>query len=400
MRIMEVDELTIVVSVSVLVFGLLSCLFNPFLRRYKSKESKEIEADEATDEGNSCGQVTDSGSQVDISTILVVRDNISEIRRNLPAFLEQEYDSKHYVIVVIDKAEDGSRDLLKQMEQQYDNLYTTFVPQSSRYMSRLKLAITLGVKAAKSEWILLSDISAKPQSKHCLEHLAKQCTEESDLVLAYGTYDEEVGVCRRFEHLRRACYNARRALRGKAFAALSPNVVFRKSRFMETKGYDGNLKYLRGEYDFLVNKHAEEGTTVLATSQEASILMDKPSKKEWINKQLFYLETRKHLVGRHSFAALCNLDTFALHINYLVIILSGAAAIWQMNYIVLASAALSLIVTVLLRCILAKRASRHFGEKIAFCAVPFLEVSLLWRNIGRLTRYRFADKNDFICHKV
>ena len=40
---------------------------------------------------------------------------------------------------------------LKQLKNDYPQLYTTYIPASSHYVSRRKLALTVGMKAAKSE---------------------------------------------------------------------------------------------------------------------------------------------------------------------------------------------------------------------------------------------------------
>ncbi len=55
-------------------------------------------------------------------------------------------------------------DFLKRTAAENPHLYYTYIPESSRYMSRKKLQITLGVKAAKYEWIILTEPNLHAQA--------------------------------------------------------------------------------------------------------------------------------------------------------------------------------------------------------------------------------------------
>ena len=80
-------------------------------------------------------------------------------------------------------------DVLKRFASN-SHLYTTFIPESSRYMSKKKLAITLGVKAAKYDWVLMADICCFPTGDNWLQALARNCQEGKELVVGYTRYEE------------------------------------------------------------------------------------------------------------------------------------------------------------------------------------------------------------------
>ncbi|MBP5712258.1 MAG: hypothetical protein J6W77_04550 [Prevotella sp.] len=85
-----------------------------------------------------------------ISILITAHDNAMELDNHLPTLLSQDYPGIFEVIVVAEKGDGSTEDVLKR----YLNnrlLYYTFIPDSSRYMSRKKLMITLGVKAARYE---------------------------------------------------------------------------------------------------------------------------------------------------------------------------------------------------------------------------------------------------------
>ena len=49
-------------------------------------------------------------------------------------------------------------------------------------------------------------------------------------------------------------------------------LLFKKSEFLETEGFRGNLKYVRGEFDFIVNKYAQKGTTAVENSIDGTLI--------------------------------------------------------------------------------------------------------------------------------
>ncbi len=83
-----------------------------------------------------------------LSVVLCAHDDAEYLRTTLPAILEQDYP-QFEVIVINDASTDSTEDILTRMEEKYPHLYHSFTPNSARYISHKKLALTLGVKASK-----------------------------------------------------------------------------------------------------------------------------------------------------------------------------------------------------------------------------------------------------------
>ena len=107
-----------------------------------------------------------------VSVIICAREECENLRRNLKAVLEQDYP-QFEVIVINDGNTDESEDYLTLLEEKYPHLYHSFVPDSSRYISRKKLAATLGVKASKYDWLVFTEANCCPQSNQWLRLLAR-----------------------------------------------------------------------------------------------------------------------------------------------------------------------------------------------------------------------------------
>lgn len=381
---MTFDTVTIIICAVLLLLAAVTPFVNPFFRKPEEKNAGDDREAELPP----------------LSVIISACDNARELKNNLPALLSQNYPSGFEIIVVVDdKTEHETTDILEHYSK-YPNLYTTFIPKSSRYMSRKKLAITVGVKAAKNEWVVLTDAECKPFSDRWLSAMAGNCGETTNMVIGYSNYSLSSKSYRRFERLRDELYCMRQAEKGMAYRTAGNNLMFRKSDFMEGRGFEGNLRYLRGEYDFIVNKYAVEGGTVVETSPESWLEEDNPTKKTWKNRHIFYNETRRHLARGFFPSLLFAVDMSAMYINYLCIFAAVLYSYLTANIIVASSAFVALAVTIALRTVVAAKAVSCFGADIKKRCIVFHELALLPNAIKYCILYRLSDKNDFISHKI
>lgn len=406
------DQLTIILSSITLLLAVIAPCFSPFYRFRKivkrlhsyHLQEKESAALDSLQEENSAQEPSTTCSiptkaSVPITVLLTVHDQAKELEMHLSSFLSQEFDNDFQVVVVAEQGDSETEDVLKRYENN-EHLYATFIPSSSRYMSKKKLAVTLGVKAAKYEWIIMTDAGCTPASPYWLQCMSKACNENNKLVLGYSNYTAETADFRRLEQLYTELYLMRKAETGIAYRTNSANLAFRKSMFLQGEGYRGNLHLLRGEYDFIVNKYADEGSSALMLEQDAWIIEDEPLQKKWLNKHLFYQETRKYLKRSTPMRMLFNLDTTLLHTSYLFILAMMVYGGVLMNYTLLLTAVVSLLITVILRARFAKGTLTYFLDDIALWKVIPFEISMMWRNLSYHLRYVRADKNDFTSHKL
>ena len=228
---MIISTTTIIAGAVVVLLAVLGSLINPFLRSLRFQKTESAE------------------NQPPVSILITAHDNLAELERNLPMFLRQQYAADYQVIVVCQSTDGETQDFLKRTAAENPHLYYTYIPESSRYMSRKKLQITLGVKAAKHEWIILTEPNCRPSNDKWLQTMVRQCQDPNHLVLGYVALDEETKSVRRFDSIRKAYYVLRRAQQTYGYRSHMPNVAFRKSDFMKEQGYqrwpEAGLRYQR-----------------------------------------------------------------------------------------------------------------------------------------------------------
>ena len=124
-------------------------------------------------------------SQQAISIIMAAHDQAYELKENLPAFLTQTYEPGYEVIVVDEASTDDTSEVLKLNKKEYPSLYTTFLPKSSKYSMRRKMAFNIGLKASKNEWVILNKIGNKPKVDTELQAIVDALDDEAEITLGY-----------------------------------------------------------------------------------------------------------------------------------------------------------------------------------------------------------------------
>jgi len=398
---MIINIYTIVISVVLVLLAVTSCMINPFfLIPLKKKMRGEQNFDVAADFGEE-SFLNNPSALPPISIIVSVNDNINSLERTLPSLLSQDYPAGYQVIVVAFEGDSLADDLIKKYSHSL-NLKSTFIPASSRYVSREKLGITLGMKAADYEWCLLMDALCRPISTNWLREIGRQCTRNHNIVVGYCNYENTSKPFYRFDRMRHFANLWRESINGTTFASNNSNMAFRKSEFIKSDGFRGNLDVVRGEYDFIINKYARKGCTAVVTSEEAMLIEEEPYPKQWHRRQIFYMHSVKHMQRHFAHAIMPTLDTLALHLTLvgsLAAIIVGSIR-YQTMWPLIPGPIIALIVLFTWRTIQDAKAVKYFNLGIKKSQIMWLEVTTMWRYLVERLRYFRANKYDFTCHKI
>lgn len=247
-----------------------------------------------------CGDTHFSQELPPISVIICAREESENLRRNLNAVLEQDYP-QFEVIVINDGNTDESEDYLTLLEDKYPHLYHSFVPDSSRYISRKKLAITLGIKASKYDWLVFTEAKCLPQSNQWLRLFARNFTSRTQIVLGYSGYERGKGwlhkrVC--FDTLFTSMRYLGAALAGSPYMAIGRNLAYRKELFYQQKGFSAHLNLQRGDDDLFINQIATAENTRVETDANALVrIQPVPRAKDWREEKISYASTARLYQG-------------------------------------------------------------------------------------------------------
>ena len=229
-----------------------------------------------------------------VSVIICARNELKNLRAFLPSIVEQEYPN-YQVVVVNDCSWDESNKYLAEMEDAYPHLKIVTLTEQEKYPHGKKLALTLGIKGAEHEWLLLTDADCKPASKNWITSMAKKFGSNNEIVLGYGAYMKEPGVLNkwiRFDTVYNALFYFSRALNGKTYMGVGRNLAYRKSLYFRNKGFANHYHIISGDDDLFVNETATATNTAVQLHPE-SFTLSKPvnSFNAWLAQKKRHMST-------------------------------------------------------------------------------------------------------------
>lgn len=198
-----------------------------------------------------------------VSVIVYSDGNSDVLREHLPAILTQDYPN-YEVIVVNDGSDPETEDILKLFSHEHKHLYYTFVPTDTQYLSHKKLALTMGIKAAKHETLLFTEANCKPLTKNWIRSMANAYTPETDIILGYCRYPENSGLMHKlvsYDLLTNGLRYLSSALAHHPFTGDGKNLSYKRHLFFEQKGYSKSLNLHAGADDLFINSIATKQNT-------------------------------------------------------------------------------------------------------------------------------------------
>lgn len=233
------------------------------------------------------------------SIIITAHNQAPELRRHLPAILEQDFDD--YEVIVVDMASaDETQDLLEELELRYLNLRHTHTPPSARDISLERLALNIGIRSARFDWVIITHSTCQPATPHWLQAFAAEVKDKREILIGAAKYDEEpdswfhrkVGFFRLWNTLA----NMHHVRSGNvAVRADGCNLALRRDLFLSANAFSDHLNLLAGTEELLVNQLSTNGNTAVVESSDAIVVEDPlPEQRLWKKQRVYYMETRRH----------------------------------------------------------------------------------------------------------
>ncbi len=242
-------------------------------------------------------QQTHSSVAPAVSVIVCAHDEEANLKELVPLLLAQEYPV-YEVIIVEDRCNDGTYDYLLQTTKENEKLKMVRVVNKPDHINGKKFGLTLGIKAAKHEWVLLTDADCRPQSTNWISKMTAPSSNQKKIVLGFSPYQKLPGFLNafiRFESFVTAIQFMGFALIGKPYMGVGRNLLYHKSLFLSNKGFNNHIGVTGGDDDLFVNQHATGLNTAVSLGSE-TVTISKP-KLSWKD---FYHQKRRHLaVGKY-----------------------------------------------------------------------------------------------------
>jgi cellulose synthase/poly-beta-1,6-N-acetylglucosamine synthase-like glycosyltransferase len=306
-----------------------------------------------------------------ISVVISAKNEYHNLKRNLPLILNQNYPNFE-VVVVNDASDDESIFLLEDLAHEYSKLKVITIQQDLNFFKGKKFPLSVGIKSAKYEHLLLTDADCVPVGPDWIREMAGGFTGENEIVLGYGQYSQKKGFLNmviRYETAFAALNYFSLALWGMPYMGVGRNLAYKKSLFIKNKGFISHYKVSSGDDDLFINAVAgKKNTTIVASHESFTRSGAKRSFLHWWRQKRRHLSAGMHYKFKHKII----LGGYAASF-----ILMLAGVVWQSvvgDFLLIV--ALFFLIRLLSQMIIFKNTFYRLGEKKLLLISPLIELYL------------------------
>lgn len=304
-----------------------------------------------------------------VSVIICARDEAQNLADNLPEVLQQQYSSTFEVVAVNDNSYDDSKYVLEYLQRPFKNLRPIELKQEARLIQGKKFPLSIGIKEARHELLLLTDADCRPASPHWIRHMQDAFNNGKEIVLGYGPLEKAPGLLNkliRFETFTTALQYFSYALAGMPYMGVGRNLAYKKELFLRNKGFSMHNQLPGGDDDLFINRVATPHNTAIVIDKESfTFSRAKTQWSTWRSQKARHYTTGKYYKSGHKF--LLGLFSFSHFLLYPLLIASMLFYCWWLPLAVFGF-------RFILQGIIYFSTMRKLGEGDLFWIYPLLDI--------------------------
>ena len=305
-----------------------------------------------------------------VSIVISAKNEYLNLKENLPFILTQDYP-EFEVIVVDDHSQDDTHELLADFKLMYTRLKVLSLNDSLTFFEGKKFPLSIGIKEAKNEVLLLTDADCKPASNEWIRHMISQYDENTELVLGYGKFYRRkwsfLSMLIRFDTFHSGIQYFSAALGGFPYMGVGRNLSYKRRLFLETDGFTSHYDVISGDDDIFVSQHAQRKNCRVCLRPQGFVYSRSKTKfgKWWHQKKRHFTTGKHYRFGTKIYLGVYHLNAFLFP--------ALAISVLLLKYNILISASLILL-KVITQWIIFSKAAGKLKEKKLLLISPILEI--------------------------
>ncbi|MBC7721823.1 MAG: glycosyltransferase [Pedobacter sp.] len=308
-----------------------------------------------------------------VSVIICARDEADNLAKNLPGILVQDYKTTHEIIVVNDNSTDETKYVIDEYKKSFKNLINIELTQEAKLIMGKKFPLSMGIKSAKYETLILTDADCVPASEFWVQNVQEAYHDNTEIVLGYGAYRKRPGLLNkliRFETFHSALQYFSYALAGMPYMGVGRNLSYKREVFMRSKGFSSMNMIPSGDDDLFINKVATPYNTAIMIDP-ASHTLSEPKKtwNDWMRQKYRHYTTSKYYKPKHKLWL--GLYSLTLGLMYPLFAVSAVLYIW---WIALSVLGLRLII----QAIILKKTMKQLNENDLWPFFIFFDIWMVF----------------------
>lgn len=235
---------------------------------------------------------------IPVSVLVCAKNEEENVKRLIPLLLNQAYPNFE-IVLINDASSDNTLEVFKEYAALHNSIKIVDVINNEAFWGNKKYALTLGIKAAKNEFLLFTDADCYPTSEQWISEMTSGFSKTKTIVLGYGAYEKVknslLNKLIRFETCLTAIQYFGWAKSGNPYMGIGRNMAYKREEFFKTNGFINHMKIRSGDDDLFINEAANSKNTSICYSQE-SFTYSEPKKnfRDWIRQKRRHVSTAGH----------------------------------------------------------------------------------------------------------
>lgn len=259
-------------------------------------------------------RLSDESQLPPVSVVVIVDDNPEYVYEVLPKLLTQDHP-QYEVVVVNDCGGVEVTEALSALAQSHARLRYTVINPDDKFKHSRKVALLIGIKAARYENLVFTHTDTLPGSDRWLTFMAKGF-RGSDVVISYNGFEPTNGITSKLIRCANLCSSIRylkAASIDKAYKGTMRNMGYTKRVFFGNRGFT-HLRLALGEDDLMIQKITNDHNTAVIINPYCTTRSVAPATaKQWNAHQRYYTYPYRYYPFGVKFKAFCELFTRAIY---------------------------------------------------------------------------------------
>lgn len=239
--------------------------------------------------------------KIPVSVLIWTKNEAEKLKTLIPLLSVQDYPD-YELIFINDASVDETKDILEEAELAYSNIRAVNVENNEAFWGNKKFALTLGIKAARKEYLLFTNADCMPATGDWITQMASHFTLSKTIVIGHTAYEKVkksfFNKIVRYDNTLSAMQGFSWAKAGRPYKAKGSNLAYKKEEFFKVNGFVDHMNIRLGEDSLFINQAATATNTTISYNPESFVLAQPPAT---VND--FIVKKRKELYTASYFAA-------------------------------------------------------------------------------------------------
>ena len=259
-----------------------------------------------------------------VSIVLCARDAYEYLIELIPVLLNQDYPNFE-IVVVNDCSDDETEEYLKDLERNQPKIKPVQLKQHLNFFNGKKFPLSMGIKSAKNDLIILTDCNCMPTNDQWLRSVVNRYNNRTEIVIGYSPYIQKKSILNRlmrFDALQNGLLYLSAALNHYPYMGVGTNLSYRKELFYRNQGFISHYKTSVGDDDLFISQVAnKKNTEVLIDAEDAILTTPTSSFRLWTRqKSRRYSTVSKYDNGARVMLSLFYTSQFLFYVSFIALI--------------------------------------------------------------------------------